>query len=525
MKKSYKIGFDAIEKMVFGVDKLANMVKVTIGPKGKNVVIDKNFASPLITNDGVTIARSFECQDSTENVGVKLIKEVSQKTNDIAGDGTTTATVLAQKMLSQGLKAIRNDCNPISINKGISKACSLAITLLNKIKKDISNEKDIENVAYISCQDKNLSQMIAESYKKLNGNCSIILQDSNTSESSLVFQEGMKIEKGFLSPYFCNNNEKNQVVYDEAYICILDMKLTNFNLLIGILEKIMKAGKPLLIICDDIEQEVLSTLIINKMRGNFNCCVVKCPLFGDKKIALMEDIASLCDTTVISATSNKRIEELDLSDLGLLKQAKIDINSTTIVAKQPNKNRLDERIKSIQTQINSCQTDFDKDALKKRLANLTGGIATLFVGAQSDVEQKEKKLRIEDAISATNSAIESGILPGGGVALLKIKKDLKKFVEQLRGEEKIGGHIVLDSLEEPIIQILINAGENYPVVIKNILAKKQKSYGYDALCGKYCDMIKSGIIDPAKVTITALSMACSVVKMILTTEGIIFEEE
>lgn len=525
MSKIYIEGLTAQEKLKTGVNKLANLVKLTIGPKGRNIVLDRKFTTPLITNDGVTIAREFELSEPYENMGVKLIKEVCNKTNDIAGDGTTTAIVLAQKMLNEGLKLCTNHPSPILINKGIVKAKDFCIALLKKKSKKITNSKEIENIATISSQNQEVGKLIAKAYENIGSTGNITLQDSKTATTEVIFQDGMSLNKGYLSAYFCNNEAKTQVLFNDSYLLVTDEKITNFSQLLPILEQIIETNKPLTIICDDIDNETLSALIINKVRGNFNCCVIKAPLFGDKKQALLEDIASICDTKIISNANGTSLENVNIEQLGLLKQIKVTNDKTTFISSKINKERLDERINCIKNQIENCNIDYDKEQLKNRLANLTGGVATILVGANTDIEQQEKKLRIEDAISATASALEQGVVSGGGIALFKLKKDLKKFIKTLKNEEKLGAEIVFNTLDAPLCQILENACISKDIVLSKIIKNNNLNYGYDALNDRYCDMIKSGIIDPTKVVISALSNAVSVVTTMLTTEGLVSDAE
>lgn len=525
MAKKYNLGKISQEKLQIGVNKLANIVKQTLGPKGKNVVLDRKFTTPLITNDGVTIAKEFELPDTFENMGVKLIKEVCQKTNDLAGDGTTTAIVLAQKMLNEGLKYCNNGYSPILINKGINKATEFCIKKLKANSKDVSSNKELENIATISSQNSEVGVLIAKVYEKLGKTGNIVLQDSKTATTEVLFQEGMSFNKGYVSPFLCNNVDKTQTNFEDCYLLITDKKLNSFNELLPLFEQILKENKPLVIICDDIDEEVLSSIIINKVRGAFNCCVVKAPFYGDKKLAVLEDIASLTDTKVFSCSQNDNLQEVCLNDLGKLKQIKITKDETTLVSKKPNKQKLEERKKIITAQINSCTIDFDKEQLKLRLSNLCGGVATIAVGANTEIEQQEKKLRIEDAISATSSALESGIVAGGGIALLKLTNDLGRFIKTLKGEEKLGGEIILQVLREPIKQILINCEIDYSPIIQKILKNKNKNFGFDAFKNKFCDMVECGIIDPTKVTITALTNATSVVSTMLTTTALITDEE
>jgi len=513
------------KKIASGVNKLANLVKLTLGPKGKNVVIDsKTNLLPIITNDGVTIAKNIELIDKYENIGVKLIKEVSQKTNLLAGDGTTTATVLAQDMLNNGLKLCFNSHSCIEINKGLDLACNFCLQQLEKISKKINTNKEIEDIAFVSCQDEYNSMLIAKAYKKLGKNATIILQDSPTPQTYITYQEGLKFNSGFMSQYFCNNNQKNMVDFEDCFILIYNQKLNNFNKLLNLLDNLIKVNKPLVIICDDIDTEVLSALIVNKIRGNFNVCVVKSPLYADKRLALLEDIACVCNTKVFNE-ANINLENIKLEDLGIVKQIKVNQTTTTITTNNIDKERIENRILSIKNQIENTNSEFDKDLLKMRLSNLTGGIATIFVGAQSNVEQIEKKYRIEDAIAATSSAFESGVVAGGGIALLSLYNSLKKHIKKIKNSsEKLGAEILLNALKAPITQILTNAELEPSVIINKILCSNKKNFGYDAKNNKFVNMIESGIIDPTKVTISAIKNATSVVKMMLTTGGIICDE-
>lgn len=525
MAKTFLINLEAQQKLFEGVNKVANMVKLTLGPKGRNVVLDRKYATPLITNDGATIAKEFEVEDNYENMGVKLIKEVCLKTNDIAGDGTTTAMVIAQKMLKEGLKQVYNGVSPIQINKGINKAVDFCVKHLQKISKTISNNAELEHIASISSQSPEIGKLIANIYKKLGKTSNIVLQDSKTNKTEVVFQEGISFEKGFISPFLCNTPEKDKTIFDDCYILLTDKKLNSFNELLPIFEQILKENKPLLIVCDDINDETLSSIIVNKMHGAFNCCVVRAPLFGEKKLAVLEDIAVLTNTKVFTQAENNNLSQISLSDLGKLKQAKITKDTTTLIAKNVNEQELNLRKKVIQTQIENCQNDFDKEQLKNRLANLCGGVATIFVGANTEIEQQEKKLRIEDAISATSSALEQGIVAGGGIALLKLTSPLQAFIKALKGEEKIGGNIVLNVLYSPLKQILLNADKEPSLIINKILKSKKQNYGFDAMNDKFCNMIECGIIDPTKVTITALTNATSVVTTMLTTQGLVTDKE
>lgn len=524
--KKYVEGETAQNKIMSGVDKLANLVKMTIGPKGKNVVLDRRFATPLITNDGITIVREFELPDPYENMGVKLIKEVSQKTNEVAGDGTTTAIVLAQKLLKEGLKHCLNGVSSILLNKGIMRASNVAQDVLKSLSRPVKNAEQIGNIATISSQDESIGELISSAYSKLSKTANISLQDSQTAKTELVFQEGMTLQNGFLSPYLCTNIDKGLCEYSSPYLLLTSQKISSFAEILPVLEQIVTASKPLIIICDDIEDEALSGIVLNKMRGAFNVCVVRSPFYGEKKLAILQDIACLTGSKVFSITSGTPLKDAKIADLCEIKYAKITKDTTTIIAnKTASKQELESRILAIESQIDACQVDFDKEQLRQRLSNLTGSVATILVGADTDVEQKEKKLRIEDALSATSSAIEMGIVAGGGIALNYTAKLLYKHSKKLSTEEKLGFEIVEKTLQEPLKQILINAGLESGVIVSKINSKKQKNFGFDALCGKYCDMIESGIIDPAKVTISALRNATSVVTTMLTTYALITDVE
>ncbi len=513
------------QKLLDGVNKLANVVKLTLGPKGKNVVLDRKYATPLITNDGVTIAREIELPDAFENMGCKLIKEVSQKTNDTAGDGTTTAIVLAQEMLNLGVKFDLMEHSPILINKGIVKAKDLVVNKIKKLSKKIESSQDIENVASISSQNKEIGKLIAEAYK-CNNSCNISLTDSKTNKTELVISSGMTLESGLVTPYLATNMDKGVFEEKDLKVVITDKKIENFNQILPILEKIMSANLPLLIICDDISNEALSTVVVNKMRGAFRCAIIKAPFYADKKLAVLEDLACLTDTFVITNASEKNLSNIEIDDMGDVKNAKITKDTTILVAKKDTTDRLERRKNNIREQIAVCSIDFDKEQLQKRLTNLEGGIATIMVGANTDVEQKEKKLRIEDALSATTSAIEQGIIAGGGVTLYKMSKFLKLQIKRCKAkEEKIGFEIVLKALSAPLKQILSNAGENVDEIMQKIDRMNSKNYGYNALTRKFGDLFKMGVIDPAKVSISALENSVSVVTTMLTTEALVCDKE
>lgn len=521
--KKYLINDKAKEKLLSGSQKLCEIVSSTLGPKGRNVALDRKYAPPLITNDGVSIAREYECEDDYENMACKLIKEASIKTNDVAGDGTTTAIVLSGKLLEEGIKAINNGSSPILLNKGINYAKNKAIEEIKKVAKKVTTKEEIRQVAMISSQDEEIGNLISKAYSLLKGT-NISLQDSKTDRTELVYLEGMTIDGGFISPYLTTNMEKGIAEYDECLLLLTDKKLNSFGEMVPLFEKVMKSGLPLVIICDDIDDETLSSVVVNKMRGTFNCTIIRAPLYGEKKLALLEDIASLTSTEVASVSRGMNLSSLSLEDLAVLKHIKVTKDKTTIIAKNIDNARLNSRKKLIEEQIKTCESDYDKEQLQKRLANLSGGIATILVGANTDIEQKEKKLRIEDAVSATASAIEQGIAPGGGVTLYNIA-DRIKTPKNITKDEEIGIKILKETLKEPLIKILENASLDSQEIIKKIAKKRQFSFGYDALNNKFCDMLKSGIIDPAKVTISALTNSVSVVTTMLTTNVLITDKE
>lgn len=520
--KEILINLTARQKLLTGAQKLSNVVKSTLGPKGRNVVLDRKYATPIITNDGVSIAREIEFEDKFENIGCKLLKEVCKKTNDDAGDGTTTAIVLAENLLENGLKHMDNNSfSPILLNVGINKAKDCAIKILKKMSKPVKNAQDIENIASISSQDKEIGKLIAKAYM-YNKNCNISLEDSKTNKTELVFQEGLTLKSGLLSPYLATNIDKGVAELENPYVLLTDKKLTSFNELLNIYEQLLKVNRPLLIICDDIDEEVLSTIIVNKMRGTLNTCVIKAPFYAEKRLAVLEDIAVLANCEVLSSSKGNSLQDLTLNDLGEFKFVKITKDDSIIIAKNIENARLKNRQKLIKEQIDSCQNDYDKEQLKKRLSNLTGGIASILVGADSDIEQKEKKLRIEDALSATNSALSLGVLPGGGISLYKVSKILaRKKIKLKTKEEKIGFNLVLASMQEPLKQIIKNAGLTPTTILNKLNNKKSQNYGYDALNDKFCNLLKCGIIDPTKVQICALQNACSVVTTMLTTEALV----
>ncbi len=526
MSKMIKQGEEARKSLEAGVNKLANTVKITLGPKGRNVVLGKKFATPLITNDGVTIAKEIELSDPFENLGAELIKEVSVKTNDVAGDGTTTACVLAQAIIREGLKNFTAGANPIILKKGIFKAVDVAVEELKKLSKPVTNSKDVEQVASISAGDEEIGKLIAQAMEKVGSDGVITVEEGQTMDTELSVVEGMQFDRGYLSPYMSTNTEKMIAEMDNPYILITDNKISTLSEILPLLEQIVKVGGKLLIIADDVEGEALTALILNKLRGSLNVVAVKAPSFGDKRKAMLEDIAILTGGTYVSSDLGIDFKSLTLENLGRAKNVKVDKDSTTIVEGAGRSADIQGRIKQIKDQIKVTTSDYDKEKLSERLAKLSGGVAVIKVGSATEVEMKEKKLRIEDALSATKAASEEGVVPGGGVALLKTTTAIKRFIETLEGDEKTGAMIVLRAVEEPVRQIATNAGIDGGVVVNKIYENIDKSaYGFDALNNEYGDMIKKGILDPTKVSRSALQNAASVSATLLTTEALVVEVE
>ena len=526
MAKKILEGIEARKALESGVNKLANVVKITIGPKGRNVVLGKKFSSPLITNDGVTIAKEIELDSPFENMGAELIKEVSVKTNDVAGDGTTTACVLAQAMVREGMKNFAAGANPIILKKGIFKAVDVVVDELKKISKPVTNSNDIKQVASISAGDEEVGELIATAMEKVGSDGVITVEESQTMKTELSVVEGMQFDRGYLSPYMCTNTEKMTAELDNPYILITDKKISNIQELLPLLEEIVKTGAKLLIIADDVEGEALTTLILNKLRGTFNCVAVKAPSFGEKRKAMLEDIAILTGGTVISEELGFDFKNVGLDMLGKAKLVKVDKDNTTIVEGGGEQEKIKARVNSIRSQIKAQTSDYEIEKLNERLAKLAGGVAVIKVGSATEVEMKEKKLRIEDALSATKAASEEGVVPGGGVALLKTAPAVKALIDTLSGDEKTGASIVLNAIEEPIRQIAKNSGVDGGVVVNKIYENLDKpAYGFDALNNVYCDLIEKGIIDPTKVTRSALQNAASVSATMLTTEALVVEIE
>lgn len=526
MAKQIKYGEDARKALEKGVNVLADTVKITLGPKGRNVVLDKKYGTPLITNDGVTIAKEIDLKDPFENMGAQLIKEVSVKTNDVAGDGTTTACVLAQAIIREGLKNFTAGANPIILKKGIQKAIETATAELKKISKEVSTSKEIAQVASISAGDDEIGSLIAKAMEKVGADGVISVEEAKTMKTELSVVEGMQFDRGYLSPYMSTNMEKMVAELENPYILITDKKISTIQDILPLLEQIVKVGGKLLIIADDIEGEALATLVLNKLRGTFICVAVKAPAFGDKRKALLEDIAIVTGGKVISEELGLDLKQTDLSMLGRARFVKVDKDNTTIVDGAGEKSDISDRVKSIRAQLETVTSDYDKEKLEERLAKLAGGVAVIKVGAATEVEMQEKKLRIEDALAATKAASQEGVVPGGGVALLKTAAKLNALVAKLSGDEKTGASIVLRAIEEPIRQIAKNSGVDGGVVVNKIYEHiDDANYGFDALNNKYVDMVENGIIDPTKVTRSALENAGSVASVLLTTECLVADIE
>ena len=519
MAKQIKTGDEARKALEKGVNTLADTVKITLGPKGRNVVLDKKYGTPLITNDGVTIAKEIELEDPFENMGAQIVKEVSTKTNDVAGDGTTTACLLAQAIIREGLRNVTAGANPMVVRKGIEKATAAAVEHLKSISKKVDTTTAIVQVASISASDENIGKLIGEAMEKVGKDGVITVEESKTMTTNLTLTEGMQFDRGYASPYMCTDTEKMEAVLDNPVILITDNKISNIQELLPLLEKIVSQGLKLLIIADDIESEPLATLVVNKLRGTFNCVAVKAPGFGDRRKEMLQDIAALTGGTVISNETGIELKDADLSMLGRAKTVKVDKENTTIVEGKGNPDELAARIKSIRAQLENTTSDYDREKLQERLAKLAGGVAVINVGAATEVEMKEKKLRIEDALAATRAAVEEGMVPGGGVALLSAVPAVDALVATLEGDEKTGAVIIKKALEEPLKQIAVNAGVDGAVVVNNVLSAKKANYGYDAFKDEYCDVVKKGIIDPTKVTRSALQNAASIASTLLTTES------
>ena len=521
MAKQIKYGEEARRLLEAGVNQLADTVKITLGPKGRNVVLDKKFGSPVITNDGVTIAKEIELKDPFENMGAQLVKEVATKTNDVAGDGTTTATLLAQAIIREGLKNVAAGANPMAIKKGILQAVDAAVESLKKISKPITGSTAIAQVAAISAGDEEIGKLIAEAMEKVGNDGVITVEESKTMKTELKVVEGMQFDRGYASAYMVTDTDKMEAVLDDPLILITDKKISNVQEILPILEQVVQAGKKLLIIAEEVEGEALATLIVNKLRGTFTCVAVKAPGFGDRRKAMLQDIAILTGGQVISEELGLELKEAKLDMLGKARQVKVDKENTTIVEGAGDPSEIKARINSIKSQIEETTSDYDREKLQERLAKLAGGVAVIQVGAATETEMKESKMRIEDALAATRAAVEEGIVPGGGIALLQCTKDLQKQVDKAEGDIKTGMQIVLRALEEPLRQIASNAGLEGSVIVERIKAQDDINYGYDAAKNEYGDLVARGIIDPTKVTRSALQNAASIASLLLTTESIV----
>ncbi|WP_252229846.1 chaperonin GroEL [Clostridium sp. ZBS15] len=517
MAKMLKFGEDARRSMQVGVDKLADTVKVTLGPKGRNVVLDKKFGSPLITNDGVSIAREIELEDPYENMGAQLVKEVATKTNDVAGDGTTTATLLAQAIIREGLKNVTAGANPMLIRNGIRMAVEKAVEEIKKISKPVEGKEDIARVAAISASDEEIGKLIADAMEKVGNEGVITIEESKSMGTELDVVEGMQFDRGYVSPYMSTDTEKMEALLDNPYILITDKKISNIQEILPILEQIVQAGRKLLIIAEDIEGEAMATLVVNKLRGTFTCVAVKAPGFGDRRKEMLQDIAILTGGTVIAEELGRDLKEVTLDMLGQAESVKVSKDNTVVVNGKGNPENIKDRISQIKAQIEETSSEFDKEKLQERLAKLAGGVAVIKVGAATETELKERKLRIEDALAATKAAVEEGIVPGGGTAYINVIKEVEKLTSDVQDTE-LGIKIIVKSLEEPLRQIASNAGVEGSVIIEKV-KNSEVGTGYDALYGKYVNMIKTGIVDPTKVTRSALQNAASVSATFLTTEA------
>ena len=521
MAKQIKYGDEARKALEKGVNTLADTVKITLGPKGRNVVLDKKFGAPLITNDGVTIAKEIELEDPFENMGAQLFKEVSTKTNDVAGDGTTTAVVLAQAIIREGLKNLAAGANPIILRKGIDKAVDTAVAEIKKISKTVDSKLAIAQVASISAGDETVGQLISDAMEKVGKDGVITVEEGKTMNTELTTVEGMQFDRGYASAYMVTNTDKMEAVLDSPYILITDKKISNLQEILPIIEPLAQQGARLLIIAEDVEGDALAALIVNKLKGVFNCVAVKAPGFGDRRKAMLEDIAILTGGTVVSSDLGYEFKDVTQDMLGRAAQVKVDKDNTTIVSGAGDPENIKARVNAIKAQIAETTSDYDREKLQERLAKLAGGVAVINVGAATEVEMKEKKLRIEDALAATRAAVEEGIVPGGGVALLSTIPALKKLIDSLEGDEKTGAAIILKAVEEPTRQIAKNAGLDGSVIVEKITSSKKANYGFDALKNRYTDMVESGIIDPTKVARSVLQNAASVAATLLTTESVV----
>ena len=521
MAKQMLYGEDARKALMSGIDQLADTVKITLGPKGRNVVLDKKFGAPLITNDGVTIAKEIELDDPFENMGAQLVKEVSTKTNDVAGDGTTTATLLAQALIREGMKNVTAGANPMVLKNGIKKAVDKAVETLKENSKEVAGTEDIARVATISSADPFIGNLIAEAMEKVSTDGVITVEESKTAETYSEVVEGMMFDRGYIAPYMVTDTDKMVAELDDCLILITDKKISTTQEILPLLEQIVQSGRKLLIIAEDVEGEALTTLVLNKLRGTFTCVAVKAPGFGDRRKEMLQDIATLTGGQVITSDLGLELKDCTIDQLGTARQVKVDKENTIIVDGAGDPQAIKDRVNQIRSQIETTTSEFDKEKLQERLAKLAGGVAVIKVGAATEIEMKEKKLRIEDALAATKAAVEEGIVAGGGTALVNTIPAVSSLAEEAEGDELTGIKIVLKALEEPVRQIAANAGVEGSVILNNIVAKDEVNYGYNALTGEYMDMMKEGIVDPTKVTRSALQNASSVAAMVLTTESLV----
>ena len=524
MAKQIVYGEEARKALLSGIDQLANTVKVTLGPKGRNVVLGKKFGSPLITNDGVTIAKDVELEDAFENMGAQLVREVATKTNDIAGDGTTTATLLAQAIVHEGLKNVSAGANPMVMRKGMEKAVETAIDTIKANSETIKGSDDIARVGAVSSGDESVGKLIAEAMDKVGASGVITIEESKTAETGLEVVEGMQFDRGYISPYMVTDTDKMEAVNDDPYILITDKKISSIQEILPLLEQIVKTGKKLVIIAEDVEGDALATLLVNRLRGNFTCVCVKAPGFGDRRKEMLKDIAILTGGTYISSELNMNLPDTQITDLGTARQIKVTKDNTVIVDGAGDANEIKSRIAEIKNTISVTTSDYDKEKLQERLAKLSGGVAVIKVGAQTEVAMKEQKLRVEDALNATRAAVEEGIVAGGGTAYVNAIPAVEKLVAKLSGDEKTGAQIIARALQAPIRQIAENAGVDGSIVYDKIRSSRKVGYGYNAYTETYCDMIPSGIVDPTKVTRTALENAASIASCVLTTESLVADK-
>ncbi len=524
MAKQIVYGEEARKALQSGIDQLANTVKVTMGPKGRNVVLGKKFGAPLITNDGVTIAKDVELEDAFENMGAQLVREVATKTNDVAGDGTTTATLLAQAIIREGLKNVTAGANPMVMRKGIEKAVATAVEAIKANSQTVKGSEDIARVGAVSSGDEEVGKLIAEAMEKVSASGVITIEEAKTAETTLEVVEGMQFDRGYISPYMVTDTDKMEAVIDEPYILITDRKISAIQEILPILEQLVKAGKKLVIIAEDVEGDALATLLVNRLRGNFTCVCVKAPGFGDRRKEMLKDIAILTGGNVISSELNMELTETRLEDLGRARQIKVGKDNTVIVDGEGAPELIASRVSEIKAAINVTTSDYDREKLQERLAKLAGGVAVIKVGAQTEVAMKEQKLRIEDALNATRAAVEEGIVAGGGTAFINAIPAVEKLVAKLNGDEKTGAMIIAKALQAPVRQIAENAGVDGSVVFEKIRASKKVGYGYNAYTETYCDMISTGIVDPTKVTRSALENAASICSCVLTTESLVADK-